>query len=153
MMRAALFLLLLLPGLAGAVEPRERLADPGLEARARAISEGLRCLVCQNETIDESSADLARDIRVLLRERLLAGDTDAEARQYIVERYGQFVLLKPRLEGATLVLWFAPVLTLLAAAAGVALWLRRRTREIAAPAPLSEAERQRLADLLKDPPR
>ncbi len=145
MIRALCFLLLLVPGLAGAVEPGERLADPALEARARALSQTLRCLVCQNESIDESDASLAHDIRVLLRERLLGGDSDVAARQFIVARYGDFVLLKPPLEPATLVLWFAPVLVLLSGGVGVVLYLRRRPLE--AP-PLSEAERERLARIL-----
>ena len=149
MIRAVVLALLLLPGLAGAVEPRERLADPALEARARAISRTLRCLVCQNESIDESNADLARDIRVLLRERLVAGDNDAAARQFIVDRYGDFVLLQPPLEGATVLLWFGPALLLLAGGAAVVLHLRRRP--VAAPPPLTAAERQRLAQLLREP--
>jgi cytochrome c-type biogenesis protein CcmH len=146
MIRALVFLLLLAPGLAGAVEPRERLADPALEARARAISQTLRCLVCQNESIDESGADLARDIRVLLRERLLAGASDAAARRFIVDRYGDFVLLKPPLEKATLLLWFAPALLLVIGGIGVVLHLRRRPPE--APPDLTEEERRRLARIL-----
>jgi len=149
MIRALCFLMMLVPGLAGAVEPSERLADPALEARARALSQTLRCLVCQNESIDESDASLAHDIRVLLRERLLAGDSDAAARQFIVARYGDFVLLKPPLEPATLVLWFAPVLVLVAGGLGVVVYLRRRLKE--EEAPLSEAERERLARLLGEP--
>jgi cytochrome c-type biogenesis protein CcmH len=149
MIRLLLVFLLLAPGLAGAVEPGERLADPALEARARAISGTLRCLVCQNESIDDSNADLARDIRVLLRERIVAGDSDAAARQFLVDRYGDFVLLKPPLEAATLLLWFGPVLVLLAGGAGVALYLRRRPA--APPPPLTEAERARVAQLLKEP--
>ncbi|HZB91388.1 MAG TPA: cytochrome c-type biogenesis protein, partial [Stellaceae bacterium] len=100
MRRAALLalFLVLLAGAARAVEPSERLADPALEARARAISEELRCVVCQNETIDESAAPLAHDLRVLLRQRIAAGDSDRQAIDFIVRRYGQFVLLKPRLE-------------------------------------------------------
>ena len=100
---------LLMTAPAWAVEPSERLADPALEARARSISSELRCLVCQNESIDESHADLAHDIRVLVRERLSAGDTNAAARQAVVDRYGEFVLLRPRIEPATYVLWFGPV--------------------------------------------
>jgi cytochrome c-type biogenesis protein CcmH len=140
--------LLALGAAAGAVEPGERLADPALEARARALSQELRCLVCQNETIDESNAGLAHDLRVLLRERLQAGDSDQQVRQFLVSRYGQFVLLKPPVEPATYALWFgAPALLLLAAAA-IALRLRRRGG--AEPAPLSDGERRRLAGLLKE---
>ena len=148
MIRALCLLLMLVPGLAGAVEPSERLADPALEARARALSQTLRCLVCQNESIDESDASLAHDIRVLLRERLLAGDSDAAARQFIVARYGDFVLLKPPLEPATLVLWFGPVVVLVAGGLGVVLYLRRRLKEEAAP--LTEAERERLARIFRE---
>lgn len=148
MIRALFFLLLLAPGLAGAVEPSERLADPALEARARALSQTLRCLVCQNESIDESDASLAHDIRMLLRERLRTGDSDAAARQYIVARYGDFVLLKPPLETATLALWFGPALVFVIGGLGVVLYLRRRPQQ--AEAPLTEAERQRLARILKE---
>lgn len=131
---------------AGAVEPNERLADPALEARARALSQGLRCLVCQNESIDESRADLARDIRLLLRERLLAGDTDAQAMAFMVARYGDFVLLKPPLKSSTLLLWFAPPALLAAAGLAAILALRRRRP---APPPLSADEQRRLAALLE----
>jgi cytochrome c-type biogenesis protein CcmH len=148
MIRVLALLFAMLAGLAGAVEPGERLADPALEARARAISRTLRCLVCQNESIDESNAPLAHDIRVLLRQRLVAGDADAAARQFIVARYGDFVLLKPPLEPATLLLWFAPVLLLAAGGASVALHLRRRPA--APPPPLSEEERRRIAEILKE---
>ena len=145
---ALLLLLLLVPGLTGAVEPRERLADPAMEVRARALSRTLRCLVCQNESIDESGADLARDIRVLLRERLAAGDSDAAARRFIVARYGDFVLLKPPLELATVVLWFAPVLLLISGGIAVVLYVRRRPE--AEMPEMSEAERQRVAQLLRE---
>jgi cytochrome c-type biogenesis protein CcmH len=141
--------LLALGAAAGAVEPGERLADPALEARARALSQELRCLVCQNETIDESNAGLAHDLRVLLRERLQAGDSDQQVRQFLVSRYGQFVLLKPPVEPATYALWFGPPALLLLAAAAIVLQLRRR-RGAAAPAPLSDSERRRLASLLKE---
>jgi cytochrome c-type biogenesis protein CcmH len=144
----ALGLLFLLALSARAVEPRERLADPALEARARAISAQLRCLVCQNESIDESGADLAHDIRVLVRERLTAGDTNAQATQAIVDRYGAFVLLRPPVEPATYVLWFAPPALVLLGLVGITLWLRRRSSGLAAPAPLSADERQRLDGLL-----
>jgi cytochrome c-type biogenesis protein CcmH len=151
MIRALLVLLLLAPGLAGAVEPGERLADPVLEARAREISRTLRCLVCQNESIDESNADLAKDIRVLLRERLAAGDSDAAARQFLVDRYGDFVLLQPPLKPATLLLWFGPALVLVTGGIGALLYLRRRPGAAPPPAPLTEAERLRVAQLLKEP--
>lgn len=151
MIRLLALLLALVPVLAGAVEPRERLADPALEARARALSGQLRCLVCQNESIDESNAALAHDLRVLLRQRLLAGDSDAAATQYLVDRYGSFVLLKPPFEPATLLLWATPALLLAAGGAGTLLWLRRRPHAAAAPEPLSEAERSRLAELTRGP--
>jgi len=149
---AALVALLLLAwaGVAGAVEPRERLADPALEARARALSKELRCLVCQNESIDDSGADLAHDLRVLLRERIAAGDSDEQALNFIVSRYGDFVLLKPPVRPATYVLWFGPPAVLALGGVGALLYIRRRRRAAPAPAPLSEAERQRLAQLLED---
>jgi cytochrome c-type biogenesis protein CcmH len=146
---ACLFLLLgALP--AGAVEPRERLADPALEARARTISGELRCLVCQNESIDESGADLAHDIRVLVRERLTAGDSDARAIEAVVNRYGAFVLLKPPIEPATYVLWFGPPALVLFGLAGTFIWLHRRQAAPADAAPLSPEESRRLAGLLRD---
>lgn len=147
-MRGLALLLLLWAGVAGAVEPRERLADPVLEARARAISQGLRCLVCRNESIDDSNADLARDIRVLLRERIAAGDTDEAARGYIVARYGDFVLLSPPVNSTTLVLWFGPVAVLLVGGVAAGLFLRRRRAEPVAP--LSAEEQARLAVLLRE---
>ncbi|HUB43543.1 MAG TPA: cytochrome c-type biogenesis protein [Acetobacteraceae bacterium] len=135
-----------------AVEPAERLADPKLEARAETIGETLRCLVCQNESIEESNAGLAHDIRVLLRQLLLQGDTDAQARQAIVARYGEFVLLKPPVQPATYVLWYGPVALLLIGFAGIVLWLRFRARDAAAqtPAPLSPQEESRLDTLLRE---
>jgi cytochrome c-type biogenesis protein CcmH len=139
--------LLALAPAARAVEPGEMLANPALEARARAIGKELRCLVCQNESIDDSGATLAHDLRVLLRERLAAGDSDNQAVQYIVDRYGQFVLLRPPVEPATYALWFGPPALLALAAVGAFFYLRRR-RPGAAPAPLSEAERRRVAQLL-----
>ena len=141
---------LLLTATAFAVEPSERLANPVLEARARTISEGLRCLVCQNESIDESSADLAHDIRVFLRQRLTAGDTDAQAIQAIVNRYGQFVLLKPPVEPATYVLWYGPPALVAIGLAGSLLWLRRRQTASADTAPLSPEETSRLDGLMQE---
>lgn len=148
LMLAAL-LALMLTGVAGAVEPSERLADPVLEARARALSKELRCLVCQNESIDDSNADLAHDLRVLLRQRLKAGDTDQQAIQFLVSRYGDFVLLKPPVEPATYALWFGPPAALLLGALGAFVHLRRRRRTAAPLAPLNDAEQRRLAKLLE----
>ena len=145
----AILLCVAFAGWAQAVEPAERLADPAQEARARAISRELRCLVCQNESIDELGADLAHDIRVLLRQRIAAGDSDAQAVDYIVARYGQFVLLKPPVEPATYILWFGPPLLLVAGALGLLLRARRRGTS-QAPTPLTTEERERLAQLLKD---
>ncbi len=134
-----------------AVEPRERLADPALEARARAIGVELRCLVCQNESIDESHAPLAHDIRVLVRERVAAGDSDAEATRAVVARYGDFVLLRPPVLPATWLLWFGPGVLLVGGLIGTAIWLRRRApNPTTADAELSEAERQRLDRLLRE---
>ncbi len=143
-----LALLLMLATASHAVEPAERLPDPAMEARARAISAELRCVVCQNESIDESRADLARDIRRLVRERLTAGDSDAQARQAVVARYGDFVLLRPPVKPATYVLWFGPAVLLVVGLAGVAVWLRRRRP--ADPPPLTDDERQRLDALTRD---
>lgn len=145
---AALLLALSFAGGASAVEPTERLSDPALEARARAISQGLRCLVCQNESIDESGADLAHDVRVLLRERIAAGDSDDKATAFIVSRYGDFVLLNPPVKPATYVLWFGPPALLVIAMGG--LILGRRRRAAAQEVPLSADERQALARLMQE---
>jgi len=137
---------LLLAGPVLAVEPDEVLSDPVLEARARDISTGLRCPVCRNETIDDSSAGIARDLRLLVRERLTAGDTDAQAVGFIVDRYGEYVLLSPPARGTTLILWAAgPVLLLTGAGLAAAFLCRRRTEET-----LTEEERARLDRLLND---
>jgi len=144
---ALLFAALVLAAPAWAVQPDEMLADPALEARARAIGADLRCLVCQNQSIDESDAELARDLRLLLRQRLLAGDTDQQARQYLVDRYGDYVLLKPPFKISTLALWLGPLLLLAAGAAGFTRFFRR---QIGAAAPLDSEERRRLAVLLGD---
>lgn len=146
---AAAFLVLLLSAPAlWAVEPSERLTDPALEARARAVSEQLRCLVCRNETIDQSDAPLAHDLRVLLRRRIAAGDSDAQAMKFITDRYGDFVLLKSPVEPATYALWFGPAALLLLAAAGALAYLRQRNT--APPAtPLTPAERRRVAEILR----
>jgi cytochrome c-type biogenesis protein CcmH len=146
-----LFCALLLAGPVAAVLPEEQLADPVLEARAREISRDLRCVVCQNQSIDDSDAPLAADLRAIVRERLTAGDTNDEVMAYIVARYGSFVLLKPPLELQTLLLWTAPLLVLIPGGLGVALYLRRRGRAGASdPAPLSAEERRRLAAILKN---
>ncbi len=145
----ALLLLLSLGASALAVEPSERLADPALEARARALSEQLRCLVCQNESIDESAAPLAHDLRVLLRERIAAGDSDTQAVKFLTDRYGDFVLLKPPIEPATYILWFGPVAVLVVAGAGSLFYLRRR-KSAPGIAPLTAAETRRLDQLLRE---
>jgi cytochrome c-type biogenesis protein CcmH len=142
-------LILLFAAQAWAVEPSEMLKDPTLEARARTISQELRCLVCQNQSIDDSNADLAHDLRMIVRERLKAGDSDQQVKAYLVARYGDFVLLDPPFKTKTLVLWLGPPLLLLLGAGGVFLLLRRRPA-VAAPAPLSETERRRLAELTED---
>jgi cytochrome c-type biogenesis protein CcmH len=142
-------LLVAIGGPAYAVEPSERLTDPALEARARALSQELRCLVCQNQSIDESNADLAHDLRVLLRKRLVAGDTDQQALDYIVARYGQFVLLDPPFEPVTYLLWLAPPALVLGAGAFLIVRARRHRAE-SEPLPLTEAERTRAALLLRD---
>ena len=143
----ALFLLMLSCFAAQAVEPDEVLSDPTLEARARAISHGLRCLVCQNQSIDDSEAPLAKDLRVLVRERLKAGDTDQQIEDFVVARYGEFVLLKPRFEPHTLILWLATPVVLLAALLIIVVSYRNRLaarREEA----LSPEEERRLNELL-----
>lgn len=138
---------LLLAGAAAAVQPDEILADPALEARARAISGEVRCLVCRNESIDDSGADLARDLRILVRERLVAGDTDAQVRAFLVDRYGEFVLLNPPFNWGNAVLWLAgPVLFL--AGLGAA-WGYLRGRDPGVVPELSPEERARLAELTK----
>jgi cytochrome c-type biogenesis protein CcmH len=142
----AMALLATLP--AHAVEPDEVLQDPALETRAREISEGLRCLVCQNQSIDDSGAPLAKDLRLLVRERLKAGDSNQQIVDFIVARYGEFVLLKPRFETHTLVLWLATPAVFLAAILIIALAFRRRRAEAQNPAPLNIAEKRRLKRLL-----
>jgi cytochrome c-type biogenesis protein CcmH len=142
----AMALLATLP--AHAVEPDEVLQDPALETRAREISEGLRCLVCQNQSIDDSGAPLAKDLRLLVRERLKAGDSNQQIVDFIVARYGEFVLLKPRFETHTLVLWLATPAVFLAAILIIALAFRRRRAGAQNPAPLNIAEKRRLKRLL-----
>lgn len=134
-----------------AVQPDEVLDDPALEERAREISADLRCLVCRNESIDESNAELARDMRLLVRERLLAGDTDRDVVDYIVDRYGEYVLLNPVMSGSNMVLWLAAPVMLGAGVlmAGIYVRNRSRTREDDI-AKLSDAEKTRLREILKN---
>ena len=143
----ALIAALVFGSTAFAVQPDEVLKDPVLEKRAREISAGLRCPVCRNESIDESNADLARDIRTLVRERLRAGDTDAEVRAVVVDRYGEFILLRPTLDGANLVLWLAaPAL----AVAGLGLgYAAIRRRSLSTADPLTEDEEAELRTILR----
>jgi len=150
----ALLLTLLLPFSAGAVQPDEMLADPALEARAREIGKELRCLVCQNESIDESNAELARDLRLLVRERIKQGESNDEVRAFVVQRYGDFVLLNPPVKPSTWILWYGPAGILLLGGVGVLLYLRGRRKAAAAmPAeavPLDPEERKRLDALMAE---
>ena len=143
----ALWLLLATPS--WAVLPDEMLADKDLEARARALSQELRCLVCRNESIDDSDADLAHDLRVLLRDRLVAGDTDAQAMAFIVDRYGEFVLLNPPATGINLLLWLAGPLMLVGGGA-IAVAMVRRRSDAGEASPLSAQDQARLAELSRD---
>ncbi len=147
---AVILALGVLAGPAFAVEPDEMLKNPQLEARARAISEGLRCLVCQNESIDDSTAPLAKDIRVLLRKRISAGDTDKQVIDFLVGRYGEFILLKPRFEMHTLVLWIAAPVALILGLIGILFAARRRRGAGIAPKPLSADEEKELRKLLTE---
>ena len=143
-----LLLMLALPTAIHAVEPDEMLADPALEARARAISQEIRCLVCQNQSIDDSNADLARDLRLLVRERLLTGDSDEQVRQFLVDRYGDFVLLRPALRPGTYVLWFGPAVMLVLAIVIIAAYFRRQQAHTRAVDDLTPEERRRVEALL-----
>jgi len=135
-----------------AVQPDEVLSDAALEARARGLSAELRCLVCQNQSIDDSDAPLAKDLRVLIRERLVAGDSDVQVIDFVVARYGEFVLLRPRFAPHTWALWLGPPIVFLLGAALIYTSYRRRQREAAAvtPAPLSEDEQRKLKELTRD---
>src|SRR3954452_1723513 len=137
-----------------AVQPDEILPDAKLEARARDLSRELRCMVCQNQSIDDSDAPLARDLRLLVRERLTAGDSDQQVLDFLTDRYGQFVLLKPRFGWDTAILWLAPAAVLLLGAVGLVSLMRRRARDsvVAGEPPLTETERARLAVLLDERP-
>lgn len=148
-MRRLALILCLIAAPVLAVQPDEVLDDPVLEDRARALSEGLRCLVCRNESIDESNADLARDMRLLVRERLVAGDSDDEVIAFLVARYGEYVLLTPTATGANLVLWLAAPAMLLFGGGIAALYLRGRAKP-KPPGALSDDEKKRLAELLED---
>jgi cytochrome c-type biogenesis protein CcmH len=138
---------IVLAGAAWAVQPHEMLDDPALESRAREISTGLRCPICRNESIDESNAALSADLRVLVRERLVAGDTDQEVIDYVVARYGEFVLLRPDARGANLVLWLAaPALLLVGLGIG---WSTIRRRQPTRPDALNDAEKARLDEIMR----
>jgi cytochrome c-type biogenesis protein CcmH len=143
----ALLLALLLASPALAVEPTEVLKDPTLEARARGIGQALRCVVCQNQSIDDSSAEVARDMRRAVRERLVAGDSDPQVFDYMVARYGDYVLLKPPFKAGTWLLWLGAPLILLIAASAIMLTALRRRATAPLP-PLSDEERERLKSLL-----
>jgi cytochrome c-type biogenesis protein CcmH len=133
---------------AHAVQPGEQLADPALEARARSLSREIRCLVCQNESIDDSEADLAHDLRLIVRERIAAGENDDQVKAFLVARYGDFVLLKPPVKPSTWVLWFGPFAVVVLALAGAGLYLRHR--RVPEAAPLDPAERAELDRLLSE---
>ena len=150
-MRRALAGLVLAVGLSGsalAVTPGEMLDDPALEARARTLSAELRCMVCQNQSIDDSNAELAKDLRVLVRERISAGDSDEQVMDYIVSRYGDFVLLKPRVGTNTILLWGMPIFLLLVGGAVIVQQISRR-RRLASVEPLSDDEQKALDEILK----
>ena len=148
-MKRFLLVLVLLAGPVFAVQPDEMLADPALEARARGISQGLRCLVCRNESIDESHATLARDLRLLVRERIVAGDTDEQVVAFVVDRYGEFVLLQPTLTGSNLILWVAGPAMLAGALVIALVYLRRRRLTVEPSAGLTAEESTRLDQILR----
>ncbi len=145
----ALVFALLLAVPAFAVQPDEILPDPALEARARELSKLLRCPVCQGENIDDSNADISRDLRLLVRERLIAGDSNDAVIDYVVDRYGEFVLFEPRATGANLLLWLAGPLMLMGGAGVAFVWLRAR-RQARAPDALTPEEEARLREILKE---
>ena len=147
--RMALLAALWAPNAALAVQPDEILKDTGLEARARDLSRELRCMVCQNQSIDDSEAPLARDLRLLVRERLVKGDSDRQVLDFLVARYGEFVLLKPPLRLHTLLLWGLPPLALLAGIVGLFVMARRRRATGLEPPALSREEQRRLAALIE----
>jgi len=167
-LRAFVFALYLVPVVllclpAAAVQPDEILADPQLEERARVVSKDLRCLVCQNQSIDDSDAELARDLRLLVRERIQAGDTNTQVTDYVVSRYGDFVLLKPPLKASTIVLWVGPAVAFIVGMIALILFFRRRYQVTASSTQpqtnmatmttmtaLSEDDRKRLDKLMGD---
>ncbi|MEM9224255.1 MAG: cytochrome c-type biogenesis protein [Pseudomonadota bacterium] len=146
-MRVFLIILLLVSP-AVAANPWEQLDDPALEARARALSKELRCLVCQNQSIDESDAEVAKDLRLLVRERLVAGDSHEEVLAYLTDRYGAFVRLRPPLTASTLILWIAPAIVVLFALAGAIVYLRGRQMAPTEPQQLSPEEEEKLQQIL-----
>ena len=143
----ALLMALVMPGVALAVTPDEMLKDPALETRARVLSQELRCMVCQNQSIDDSEAPLAKDLRLLVRERLVKGDSDKQVLDFLVARYGEFVLLKPPFQRQTLLLWGLSPLVLLIGIGALVVMARRRKTVVLEPAALSGDERRRLADI------
>jgi cytochrome c-type biogenesis protein CcmH len=145
----AVLMLIAVPHFARAVQPDEILPDPALESRARVLSRELRCMVCQNQSIDDSDAPLARDLRLIVRERLKAGDNDNQVIDFLVARYGEFVLLRPRVSWHTAILWAAPVLLLIGGALILIVFARRRVVAMAGPsvADLSPQEQARLREL------
>jgi len=147
--RLALLAALLAASAAHAVTPDEMLKDPALEARARTLSSELRCMVCQNQSIDDSEAPLAKDLRLLVRERLAQGDSDRQVLNFLVARYGEFVLLRPPFEWHTLLLWGLPPAVLVAGLIGLVMAARRRPTSVAEPLALSGEEQQKLAGLVK----
>jgi len=148
-LRVAALAAALLASPAVAVTPDEVLDDPGLESRARDISAGLRCVVCRGENIDESNADIARDLRLLVRERLLEGDSNDQVLDFVVDRYGEYVLMKPTAQGANVLLWWAGPALFLLAVGGAAVYLRRRSVAQEPEAALSDAEQARLDELMR----
>ena len=149
---ALIFLFVSFAWTAHAVEPDEILADPALEARARALTQELRCVVCQNQSVDDSDAPLARDIRVLVRERIKAGDSDDDVRAFMIERYGKFVLLRPPVEGDTLPLWLAPLAIVALGALAAWAYLRSLARQPATAPALSDAEEEAVRRKLDEAP-
>lgn len=151
LLRHLLCVLVLVATPVWAVQPDEVLSDPALEARARVISKDLRCLVCRNESIDESNAELARDLRILVRERLVAGDSNDEVIDFVVDRYGEYVLLRPQTGGSNILLWGAGPLAFVLALLMAGTYLKRRSRaRVPAGNSLSEEEQARLKEILKD---